>query len=1083
MQHFNKLTLLLLLTSSLAFSQKKPSSEPKPVNEEVFSSLKFRSIGPAFFSGRIADIAVNPKNKSERFVAVASGHVWKTENAGTTWSPVFDNYGAYATSCIKFDPNNPFVLWLGTGENNHQRCLGYGNGVYKSVDGGASWTNVGLKTSRQIGAILIDPRNSDVVYVACEGSVWGPGGERGLYKTTDGGKTWATSLVISENTGVNNIICDPRNPDVLYASSEQRRRHIFTKIGGGPETAIYKSTDAGKNWSKLTKGLPSDHMGGMGLAISPINPDIIYAQIESTPDQSGFYRSENRGMSWEKMSGHVAQGQYYNEIFCDPIQVDKIYSVETWSSVTTDGGRTWKSVGNKNRHVDDHAIWIDPDDTKHMLIGSDGGLYESFDAGANFKYTTNLPVAQIYRVQCDNAKPFYNVYVGTQDNNSSGGPSRNLTEGVTSDEWTVTCGGDGFWTQIDPEDPNTVYSESQYGGMIRYNRITKESIDIRPEPAKGENSFKWNWNSPLIISAHNSKRLYVASNKVLRSDDRGDSWTAISEDLTAKIDRNSFPVMGKYWSFDAVQKDVSTSQFGTIISFEESTLKDGLLFAGTDDGVLSITEDGGKNWRQIKSFPGIPANTYISDIMASRFDENVVYVSFDNILRDDFKPYLLKSEDKGKTWTPLVSGFADNGTIHTMQQDHIDKNLLFAGTEFCVYVSKDGGKKWTKFSNGIPDVKITDLTIQRNENDLIAASFGRGVFILDNYAPLREDIGAFSKSDATIFPIKDALLYKRASNKDNQGSTYFEAPNPTFGATFTYYCKNEYKTIKDIRHAKEAELFKDGKAIPQPTVADLRKEESEIAPYFTFIIKDEKGSIVRRLTTNASKGLNQLSWDLRSSSQNRVDVSSFTSNSSNSGFLVMPGSYSVSLSVTYRDTTKVLAQAVPFKVVPLFKNELPAADIARLKQFTEKTADLIRVVDGTFDFIQVLYARTSSIKEALKASDKDATVAMQKADAILSVLADMNYRLYGKQLGASDEENPPLPVTLRQRLDKFAGITWGSISKPTGEQEKAFEILKTEFSILYKELKSVYDKEYVELMNQAAELKVPSIHGELPRYE
>lgn len=1083
MYKITKLVILLLLTSTVTFSAKKSKTEPKVLNDSVFTSLKFRAIGPAFFSGRIADIAVNPNNKSERFVAVASGHVWKTVNAGTTWAPVFDNYGAYATSCIEYDPNNPYVLWLGTGENNHQRCIGYGNGVYKSMDGGASWKNMGLKTSRQIGEILIDPRNSDVVYVACEGSIWGPGGERGLYKTTDGGKTWTIILEISENTGVNNIICDPRNPDVLYASSEQRRRHVFTKIAGGPETAIYKSTDAGKSWEKLSKGLPTDHMGGMGLAISPVNPDILYSIIESTPDQSGFYRSENRGISWTKMSNHVSSGQYYNELFCDPMQLDKVYSVETWSHVTVDGGKTWNRIGNKNRHVDDHAIWIDPTDTKHLLIGGDGGLYETYDAGTNFIFTPNLPVAQIYRVQCDNAKPFYNVYVGTQDNNSCGGPSRNLTEGVTNDEWVVTNGGDGFWTQIDPEDPNTVYSESQYGGMVRYNRKTKEAVGIRPEPNKGENSFKWNWNTPLIISAHNAKTLYVASNMVFKSTDRGDSWTTISEDLTAKIDRNSFPVMGKYWSFDAIQKDVSTSQFGTIISFEESTLKAGLLFAGTDDGVLSITEDDGKSWRQIKSFPGIPEHTYISDIMASRFDENIIFVSFDNLKRDDFKPYILKSEDKGKSWKTITTGLAENGSVHTMQQDHIDKNLLFAGTEFCVYLSKDGGEKWTKFSNGIPDIKVTDLTIQREENDLIVATFGRGLFILDDYAVLRENVNEFSKKEASIFPIKDALLYTQARNKDNQGSTYFEAPNPDFGATFRYYSSKDYKTLKAARHENEAVLFKEGKPIPQPSIEELRKEEEEIAPYFTFLIKDENNAVVRRLTTEASKGLKQINWDLRSSSHNMVKVNEYNSSSNNSGYLVMPGKYSVSIMLTQGGETKELTEAVPFNVVPLFSSEVAASDLAALKDFTQKSADLIKVVSGTFDFVQVLYQRTSSIKEALKASDRDVVEAMQKADDILAKLNDMSFKINGKRMGASAEENPPMPVTLRERMSKFSWITWGSITKPSAEQEKAFSILEVEFTVLYNELKFVYENDYVELEKQAIALNIPSIHGELPRFK
>ncbi len=407
--------------------EKKEKKGDSVYNSALVSGLKFRSIGPAFCSGRIADFAVNPKNHSEWYVAVASGHVWKTVNNGTTFEPIFDNYGSYSIGCVVIDPNNTNVVWVGTGENNHQRALGYGNGVYKSQDGGKSFKNMGLKDSRQIGKILIDPRNSDIIYVAAEGSVWGPGGDRGLYKSTDGGKSWKRVLEISENTGVNNVLADPRNPDVLYASSEQRRRHVHTKIGGGPETAIYKSVDSGATWDKLTSGLPGGDMGGIGMAISPVNPDIIYAIIEAAKDAGGFYRSSDRGASWSKMSSHVAQGQYYNEIYCDPVNVDKVYSVETVSQVTEDGGKTWRQVGNNKRHVDDHAMWIDPDDTQHFFIGSDGGAYETFDGGKEFVFKSNLPVVQFYRVQVDNSLPFYYVYGGTQDNNSFGGPSRNTS--------------------------------------------------------------------------------------------------------------------------------------------------------------------------------------------------------------------------------------------------------------------------------------------------------------------------------------------------------------------------------------------------------------------------------------------------------------------------------------------------------------------------------------------------------------------------------------------------------------------------------------------------------------------------------
>ncbi|HSH50643.1 MAG TPA: hypothetical protein VK982_02870, partial [Bacteroidales bacterium] len=685
---------ILLLTSFETFAKKeKPKEEKDPVNSEIISGLKFRNIGPAFFSGRISDFAVNPNNHSEFYVAVSSGNIWKTENKGITFTPIFDNYGTYAIGCLAMDPKNSNIIWAGTGENNHQRALGYGDGVYKSIDGGKSWANMGLKESRQIGMIAINPENTDIVYVAAEGSAWGPGGDRGLYKTTDGGKIWKKVLDISENTGINNVILDPRDPEIIYATSEQRRRHVHTKIGGGPESGVHKSTDGGKTWKKIEKGLPGVHKGGMGIAISPVNPDYLYLIVEAAEDKSGFYRSTDRGETWERMSSHHSSGQYYNEIYCDPVDVNKVYSVETFSHVTTDGGKTWSRLSRNERHVDDHALWIDPNDTNHWMIGGDGGVYITYDNGTHFRHISTLPVTQFYRVNVDNDYPFYNVTGGTQDNNSSVGPSRNTSrDGVTKGEWTVTIGGDGFWSNVDPENPDIIYNEYQYGNLFRYDKKSGESVYIKPQPAKGELTYKWNWNTPVIISPHKNTRLYMAANVLFKSDDRGNSWEVISDDLTANIDRNTWPVMGKYWSVDAVAKDVSTSLYGMVVSLDESPIVEGLIYTGTDDGMISVTEDGGKNWRKISSFPDVPAHTYVSDIYASRFDENVVYASFDNRKRDDFKPYLLKSTDKGRSWKPITNGFPKNGTIHTIEQDHINKNLLFAGTEFGAFFSYNGGK-------------------------------------------------------------------------------------------------------------------------------------------------------------------------------------------------------------------------------------------------------------------------------------------------------------------------------------------------------------------------------------------------------
>lgn len=687
MKRFSLIIALFLFPLVLINAQKKDEDKDL-LKSSTFNGLKFRNIGPAWNSGRISDFAVNPNNFSEYYVATSSGGLWKTTNSGTTWTPIADTIQAYAMGCVVLDPNNPFVVWLGTGENNHQRALGYGSGVYKSIDGGQSWKHMGLKDSRQIGGIVIDPRNSNVVYVAAEGSVWGPGGERGLYKSTDGGITWNCVLKISENTGVNNITYDPRNPDVLYATSEQRRRHVFTKIGGGPETAVYKSTDAGATWEKIMKGLPSVDLGGMGMAISPANPDVIYLSVEAAEKQGGFYRSTNRGASWEKMSDMTAKGQYFNEIFCDPKNVDKVFLMDVYSKVSLDGGKTWKNIGQNNRHVDDHAMWINPNNTNHYLIGGDGGIYETFDDGANWLFKANLPITQFYRVNVDNDLPFYNVYGGTQDNQSMGGPSRTISaDGIVNSDWFMTNGGDGFWTAVDPTNPNIVYAESQYGGMVRYDRQSGEILSIRPEPGKGEKTYKWYWDAPFFISPHSHTRLYCAAERVFRSDDRGESWQTISGDLSRGLDRSSFKVMDKYWSIDAVEKNVSTSLYGLVVSLAESPIRENLIYAGTDDGLIQVTEDA-KTWRKVdgNAIPGVPEYTLVSDILPSRFDENVVYATFNNHKRDDFKPYVLQSNDKGKSWKSIAGNLPENGAVNVIVEDPKNPNLLFVGTEWGVFL-------------------------------------------------------------------------------------------------------------------------------------------------------------------------------------------------------------------------------------------------------------------------------------------------------------------------------------------------------------------------------------------------------------
>ncbi len=1085
----NRLTIAFMIVALLLFNfsmeaKKKKEESADTLKSSIFSGLKWRSIGPAFASGRIADFAVNPENSAHYLVGVASGHIWKTTNNGITFEPVFDKNGVYAIGALAMDPNNPFVIWAGTGENNHQRALGYGNGVYKSVDGGNSWKNMGLKDSRQIGEILIDPRNSDVVYIAAEGSAWGPGEERGIFKTVDGGENWEKVLFISENTGVANLCFDPTDPDVIYAGAEQRRRRQFGKIGGGPESAFYKSTDAGKTWKKLENGIPKVDKGGMEIVVSPVDRNIVYVMFEAS-NNGGFYRSTDRGATFRKMNDYYTSGQYYSELFCDPVNPDKVFSVGTYTKYTLDGGKTWNNMSNNGRHVDDHAMWIDPRNTDHFMIGGDGGVYESFDGGNTFIHKTTLPVTQFYRVNTDDTEPFYWVYGGTQDNNSLGGPSQNTKRGgVTSDEWITTLGGDGFWQASEPGNPDIVYSAYQYGNIYRYDRKSGERIKIRPNPGKGELTHRWNWDAPFILSKYSPTRLYMAANVLFRSDDRGNTWEAISDDLTRDEDRDQFKMMGKYWPSDAVAKHVSTSQWGTIVALAESPLKEGLIYVGTDDGVIQVTDDGGESWAKVTSFPGVPEYTYVSDVTPSNFDENVVYATFNNTKSDDFTPYVLKSSDKGKTWSSIAGDLPENGSVHVIVQDVEDENLLFVGTEFSFYFSLDKGKTWVKLAGGLPDIPVRDIDIQERENDLVIATFGRGFYILDDFTPLRGlSQQKLDSTEAMIFPVKDALMYLPQGNRYGAGSAVYRAKNPEFGATFTYYLKEVPKTLKSERKKKEKELFKKGEPIPTPSKEELDAEKNEVKPYLVFIIRDESGTEVRRLYSKPSKGIKRTQWDLRYASTAPVNLRNGKydpTREARSGMLAVPGKYTVEMAMFHNGEYKELAGPVAFNTVVLDNKTLRDENTASLIAFRDDVAELYRVFKGAENYLEELQKKTAYIQQALQQTTGSTAELKNKAKEVNEDLRDIQFMFDGTPAEASWEEVPPEQMPMNVRLGEILAGLWSSTAAPTATMKMNYNILSEELpegiSMLQEAAGSLE-----ELDKALDELKAPYTPGRIPR--
>ncbi len=1038
--------LRLLLTGALLLFAGDLAAQESSFTYATLRGLPLRDIGPALTSGRISDLAVDPADPATYYVASSSGGLWRTVNAGTTFEPIFDGEGSYSIGVVTLDPSNPHVVWVGTGENNAQRSVAYGDGVYKSVDGGRSWTRMGLERSEHVGAIVVDPRDSDVVYVAAQGPLWASGGDRGLYKTTDGGKTWARVLETDENTGVNEVHMDPRDADVLYASTWQRRRHVWTFIGGGPGSALYKSTDAGATWTKVAAGLPSGDVGRIGLCVSPVDPDYVYAIIEATEDSGGFFRSTDRGGSFQRRGDYSTSGNYYSEIMCDPFDRDRVVSMDVYAQVTDDGGATWRRFGEHHKHVDNHALWMDPEDPDHYLNGNDGGLYESWDGAKTWQFKANLPVTQFYKVALDNALPFYNVYGGTQDNFSLAGPSRTTSQhGIVNDDWEITNGGDGFESQADPTDPNIVYAQSQYGGLVRYDKRSGEIVYIQPQAGLGEPGLRWQWDAPLLISPHAHTRLYHAANKLFRSDDRGDSWRVISPDLTRQLDRNTLPVMGRVWGVDAVAKNQSTSIYGNIVTVDESPVREDLLWVGTDDGLIQVTEDGGANWRRIERFPGVPERTYVNMVLASRHDANTVFAAFNNHKNGDFKPYLLRSTDLGRSWTSIASDLPERGSVYSIAQDPEVADLLFAGTEFGVYVSRDGGAHWVELTGGgFPTIAVRDLAIHARENDLVAATFGRGFWVLDDYAPLREATPEVLAGDAHVFGVRDALVYVPSrrlglSDKSFQGESYFTASNPPFGALITYWLKDDVRTLKEKRQEAEKKAAEAGEPVTYPSFEAMRAEDQEEDPYVLVTIADESGDVVRRLKTSASKGIHRIAWDLRYPAQVPVDLSGPGEENPFSdpdvGPLVTPGTYTVALSKVGDGVPEPLFGPRSFQVVPLNNATLVAQDKEALLAFQKEAGAAYRDVLAGARRVADAASRIRFAKEAIRLTPSLPESVLADARSLERNIAEIRLVLSGDASVARRQfETPP---SIMDRISFVIYASYAATQAPGEAQRSA----------------------------------------------
>ncbi len=1022
-------------------------------NSVSYNGLAFRNIGPAFTSGRISDFAVHPERHQQYYVGTASGGLWKTTSNGISWSPIFDSQGSFSIGVVELDPNNPDVVWVGTGENNSQRSVAYGDGVYRSGDGGKTWENMGLKLSEHLGQIVIDPRDSNTLYVAAQGPLWNSGGERGIYKTTDGGANWERVLHVDDDTGANEMVMHRDNPDHLVVSTYQRRRHVWTLINGGPGSGVHKSTDGGATWRKITNGLPDGDVGRIGLAAAPSAPSTVYAIIEAQ-EGGGVYRSTDFGESWSKQSDYVAGSpQYYNELIVDPNNPNRVYSMDTFMQVSEDGGANWSRVGVNHRHVDEHALWIDPDDSDHLITGNDGGVYESFDRGANWRHMRNLPLTQFYRATPDNDFPFYNVYGGTQDNASFGGPARTFnTQGIANEDWIVTLGGDGFKTQVDPENPDIVYSQLQHGNLVRFDKTTSEQVYITPQPGKGEKSYRWNWNSAFIISPHDNERLYFGAEKLFRSDDQGNSWRAVSGDLSRNLDRNELKVMGRIWSVDAVAKNASTSLYGSIISLAESPLQEGLIFVGTDDGLIQITEDGGENWHRIERIRGVPDMTYVGDLAPSLHNPDVVFATFDNHKRGDFKPYVFKSTDRGKSWRSIAGNLPERGTAHTIVQDHADPDLLFVGTEFGVFFTQNGGESWTQLKGGIPTIAVRDLEIQRRENDLVVGSFGRGFLILDDYTPLRVASSDVASAEATLFPVKDPWLYVEANRwgfgeKGFLGEDYFVAPNPPFGAVFSYYLKDGYQTQKAARQKNEKAAQKDGGDNPYPSWEELEAEDREEEPALIFTVRNASGDIVRRITGPTSKGFHRIAWDLRWPANAPIRLTPAPSSPFGGppqGHLVAPGTYSVTVEKRIESGVTQIAGPADFEVKMLERGLFTTSDPAALNAVHQDVAALERAISGAGRAINELGERMDHVKRALLETPVATEDQNTRLRALESQLEDAAILLNGREAAARYNEQGM--ESINSRLGSFGFAQRGTLADVPPNILQTIEVAKEDFT-------------------------------------
>ncbi len=1092
-----------------------------PGYEGALKNLRFRSIGPAIMGGRVDDFAVVESDPSIVYVAMASGGVWKTTNGGTTWTPVFDDQPVSTIGDVTVAPSDPSIVWVGTGEANNRQSSSWGNGVYKSSDAGKTWQHMGLTETQAIARIVIHPTNPDIVYVAAVGGLWGPSRERGLYKTTDGGRTWTNILFLNEDTGITDVAMDPQSPGTLLAAAYQRRRTAFGFNGSGPHGGIYKTTDGGATWKKLEKGLPWDPNfrdtprrqaaggGGGRQAAQPAQPaqapsaeeegtqglqetgriglnfyrkdsNIVYALVEHR--NGGTFRSEDKGETWTKMSDTNPRPMYYSQIHVDPSNDQRIWVLGAQMFYSEDGGKTFRTDLVDRIHGDFHALWINPANSAHMIVGSDGGIHWSWDRGRTWEFIDDIPLGQFYEVGVNLDTP-YLVCGGLQDNNTWCGPSETLySDGIPNGEWFTIGGGDGFYAQFDKYDTNIVYAESQDGNLRRRHLLNSEAKSIRPEPAEGAPRYRFQWNSPIVPSQHTAGTLYYAGNFVFKSTDRGDSWTKISDDLTGGEERDKKEIMGKVPDGYTLSRHDGVQQWPTITTLVESPRNKDILWAGTDDGNLHVTRDGGKTWKNVFSkVPGVPKGTYVSRVIGSQHADGTAYVTFDGHRSNDFGIYVYATTDFGETWKAIRNGIPDNkGVVNVIREHHRNPNLLFVGTEYGAHVSFDRGANWTRIGMGLPTVPVDDIAIHPRENDLILGTHGRSIWILDDITALEQMNPQVAGEDLHLFATRAAIQWRKTgrTTSASRGHKMFFGENPPDGAILQYYLK---------KGADEGEEESAEEQEAQPERGEQARDER---PRVRVTISDASGKTVRRLDGPARTGINRMVWNFRADApitqQALAGVSggfgrSLAAQLRRGGASVDPGTYTVKISYEGKEaTTTVTVNEDPRIQIS------PEDRAARRKALEELTALARPAFMGQRTVQTLRTALDSAMQEWKKPGAPAVPDTVKKAAEELLKKVDEVYPKFAtrpqqQQLGAA---GPPLvytPPPLPNRVLQLGMAIDGWTAAPTAPQLEELKLLSEQVREHGTTLRKLVQEDLPALNKLMNEAGVPHIHVPRPR--